>query len=291
MKFANQAERLLAEFVPLMRCGNRVEFMQRLQWLSEGMLGNHLDGIVNYKPDQSEIETYKRFKEGRTLKPRMFKILDSTGLPLNVRFCGQVAEHIRDGSIPGTTLLHQPAFDNSGKPCYGLMTLDDDHIEEIKNDEKMVKVKVSDLSGAALDWAECMASEPDSKWGWFEIRDGLLYDPLNEETYSPSTNPAQSYPIIHQEKINIVHLDETPPDAMAPHKACVGANIDGLYQFYGPTPLVAAIRCYVASKLGDEVEIPSQLLTPIAASHQQPVDESIDASDAENSLPDQPSGG
>jgi len=29
---------------------------------------------------------------------------------------------------------------------------------------------------------------------------------------------------------------------------------------YGPTPLIAAMRCYVASKLGDEVEIPDELL-------------------------------
>jgi len=28
---------------------------------------------------------------------------------------------------------------------------------------------------------------------------------------------------------------------------------------YGPTPLVAAMRCYVASKLGDEVEVPEEL--------------------------------
>jgi hypothetical protein len=29
---------------------------------------------------------------------------------------------------------------------------------------------------------------------------------------------------------------------------------------YGHTPLIAAMRCYVASKLGDEVEIPQELL-------------------------------
>ena len=28
---------------------------------------------------------------------------------------------------------------------------------------------------------------------------------------------------------------------------------------YGPTPLIAAMRCYVASKLGYEVEIPKEL--------------------------------
>lgn len=27
---------------------------------------------------------------------------------------------------------------------------------------------------------------------------------------------------------------------------------------YGPTPLIAAMRCYVASKLGEEVEIPDE---------------------------------
>jgi len=27
----------------------------------------------------------------------------------------------------------------------------------------------------------------------------------------------------------------------------------------GPTPLIAATRCYVASKLGDDIEIPEEL--------------------------------
>jgi hypothetical protein len=32
-----------------------------------------------------------------------------------------------------------------------------------------------------------------------------------------------------------------------------------LYQEHGPTPLIAAMRCFVASKLGDEIEIPKEL--------------------------------
>lgn len=31
-------------------------------------------------------------------------------------------------------------------------------------------------------------------------------------------------------------------------------------EFKGPTPLIAAMRCYVASKLGDEVDIPDELM-------------------------------
>jgi hypothetical protein len=29
--------------------------------------------------------------------------------------------------------------------------------------------------------------------------------------------------------------------------------------YEGPTPLIAAMRCYVASQLGDEVEVPDEL--------------------------------
>ena len=29
----------------------------------------------------------------------------------------------------------------------------------------------------------------------------------------------------------------------------------------GPTPLIAAMRCFVASHLGDEVNVPEELLT------------------------------
>jgi hypothetical protein len=39
---------------------------------------------------------------------------------------------------------------------------------------------------------------------------------------------------------------------------------------YGPTPLIAAMRCYVASKLGDEVEIPAELLTKEKFNKEEP---------------------
>lgn len=32
--------------------------------------------------------------------------------------------------------------------------------------------------------------------------------------------------------------------------------------YYGPTPLIAICHCYVASKLGDEVDVPEELLCP-----------------------------
>jgi Protein of unknown function (DUF2591) len=43
-------------------------------------------------------------------------------------------------------------------------------------------------------------------------------------------------------------------------KAEISGDIDGYFCGFGPTPLIAAMRCYVASKMGEEVEIPEELL-------------------------------
>jgi len=34
---------------------------------------------------------------------------------------------------------------------------------------------------------------------------------------------------------------------------------DDAFEQDGPTPLIAAMRCYVASKLGEEVDVPEEL--------------------------------
>lgn len=47
-----------------MKCANLEEFKQRLQWLSEGMLKNHITAeghLVNMK----EIELYQEYREKR----------------------------------------------------------------------------------------------------------------------------------------------------------------------------------------------------------------------------------
>jgi hypothetical protein len=52
-----------------MKCGNVLEFNQRLQWLSEGMLKNQLSSVISYTIDQDEIKLYQEFCEKRlTLK-------------------------------------------------------------------------------------------------------------------------------------------------------------------------------------------------------------------------------
>jgi len=116
-----------------------------------------------------------------------------------------------------------------------------------------VKIKTSELQGVALDWAVAKAEG----WGVEYLDDGITKCLLKKPPgrYAPSTNWAQGGPIIEWEKIGVEPW---------------GANRSWLAQTYneagrvtqrqyGPTPLIAAMRCYVASKLGDEVEIPNEL--------------------------------
>ena len=48
-----------------MKSGNLTEFKQRLLWLSEGMLKNHITHVVNYVINMEEIELYQEYREKR----------------------------------------------------------------------------------------------------------------------------------------------------------------------------------------------------------------------------------
>jgi len=69
-------------------------------------------------------------------------------------------------------------------------------------------------------------------------------------TYNPSGDWMQGGPIIEREKVELFIRDE---------KWFAYSSNSTPEDFYGETPLIAAMRCYVASKLGDEVEIPTEL--------------------------------
>jgi hypothetical protein len=105
-----------------------------------------------------------------------------------------------------------------------------------------MKTKTSELTGAALDWAVAQIESgagPDKaekQWRYFG------------RTFHPSTDWAQGGPIIEREYIWL----EINEGQCYAHK-------NGLEFYEGDTPLIAAMRCYVASKLGDEVEVPDEL--------------------------------
>lgn len=105
-------------------------------------------------------------------------------------------------------------------------------------------MKTSELTGAALDWA--VAKAEGIVWEQGDL-DAGEYGP----GFAPATNWAQGGPIIEREGINIgCHLDGAE---------WVARNYWGECESIGPTPLIAAMRCLVASRFGDEVEIPEEL--------------------------------
>ena len=76
------------------------------------------------------------------------------------------------------------------------------------------------------------------------------------QDFIPSTDWAHGGPIIEREGINLVHQGDAHDwDA----SLWDYAEQDWHLHTEGPTSLIAAMRCYVASKLGDEVEVPEEL--------------------------------
>jgi hypothetical protein len=119
-------------------------------------------------------------------------------------------------------------------------------------------MKTSELTGAALDWAVAQCEGGKVRYQtWFitysEIR--VLSDWDDALEYSPSTDWAQGGPIIEREHINTCsgYQWEASKDFDA-----IGGGSDTAVE-HGPTLLIAAMRCRVASKLGDEVEVPKEL--------------------------------
>ena len=125
-----------------------------------------------------------------------------------------------------------------------------------------MKVKTSDLIDAALDFAVASARDESVRVEGGRVRFALSQFTNDYDLYSPTTDWAQGGPIIGQKIGNLWKhnkLDPNEPDvwtAAAYHKAPDGTM---LYYEEGPTPLIAAMRCYVASKLGDEIDIPEEL--------------------------------
>ena len=107
-----------------------------------------------------------------------------------------------------------------------------------------MKIKTSELTGTALDWA---VAKCEGMTIWEKAPAALWAG------YTPSTNWAQGGPIIEREGICVFLR---PPHWPENNRWSARQEKDASL---GPTPLIAAMRCYVASKLGDEVDVPEDL--------------------------------
>ena len=129
-----------------------------------------------------------------------------------------------------------------------------------------MKVKTSELTGHALDWAvakcEGFTSEydADEKDYWINRTNhaAQFLPPFGylRDVFYPSTDWSQGGPIIERHCINLFRLD---PKTEEDNRFWL-AHVDGIYCRYGVSVLIAAMRCYVAIKLGEEVEIPEGLI-------------------------------
>jgi hypothetical protein len=123
-------------------------------------------------------------------------------------------------------------------------------------------IKTSELKGSALDYAVAKSEGKLDVYGEVSFigTHGWCYEGCEAMRYIPSIKWAQGGPIIEREKISVAFVGKTLPDAMAPHDSCTSAHIDGAFTYYADTALIAAMRCYVASKLGDSVDVPDELI-------------------------------
>jgi hypothetical protein len=118
-----------------------------------------------------------------------------------------------------------------------------------------MKVKVSEAKGQVLDYLVAQAMGMKiyrSKSGrWMRANYGEFNHRHGTPWFEPTRNWGYGGPIIERE----MALSYTWGRRVAWHthrQACYCVAI-------GPTPLIAVMRCYVASKLGDEVEVPNEM--------------------------------
>lgn len=131
-----------------------------------------------------------------------------------------------------------------------------------------MKHKVSELSGGLLDAAVALAN--GRQFNINPIGDGRFcyilsaYDDGSQINsgrtewlyFAPSSQWREGGPIIERERIMLGCRDVAP--MVGKSFSDWGARIfdSETPKQYGPTPLIAAMRALVVSKLGEEVEIP-----------------------------------
>ena len=123
-----------------------------------------------------------------------------------------------------------------------------------------MKVKTSSLTGKALEYCVIKLERPDliygEGFGIHHASDQLVIVAMKSPScYSPYSSWEFCGPIIERCRVCLY----VGHDGV--WIACIRQNYDdvGEYMYGGETPLVAAMRCYVASKLGDVVDVPDEL--------------------------------
>ena len=130
-------------------------------------------------------------------------------------------------------------------------------------------MNLSELSGPALDWAVakcegamyCLEISPtrnswESMSGFNARYSEWKGDGFGMDRPAYSTDWAQGGPIIGREGIDLIY-ERNSDEEIVQIWAQIGDATPP--EYFGQTGLQAAMRCYVASKLGNKVEVPDEL--------------------------------
>lgn len=125
-------------------------------------------------------------------------------------------------------------------------------------------IYVREATGLVLDYlvakAQGWVDYPTDSFGadryWFTDPDKAPFcQYIEKRGYHPSKVWSQAGPLIERALIDLLYMG----DGVSEHYWRAEA-IGGYTASEGPTPLIAAMRCFVAYKLGDYAEIPKELM-------------------------------
>ncbi len=121
-----------------------------------------------------------------------------------------------------------------------------------------MKIKVSEATNIQLDWMVANAQHLNI----IQVKGGVTYTSsypkIGGAPYSPTTDWAQGGPIIERESLSLTNRVYSDTGIVSTSNLW-RAMTDHSTVEYGPTPLIAAMRCYVTSELGDTIEVPDGL--------------------------------
>lgn len=130
-----------------------------------------------------------------------------------------------------------------------------------------VEMKTCDLEGEALDWAVATAQgwiryEEDSVelgWYWHTEPENAPYGPIIYlGDWRPSNNWSQCGPLIEKHMVRTHYAADTEKRADA---GCIAQTWRPYAEAYGRTLLIAACRAIVLAKLGENVNVPAELIS------------------------------
>ena len=120
-----------------------------------------------------------------------------------------------------------------------------------------MKIQTSDLIDSALDWAVAKCAGYESRCPWMLEKHGYVSWQSYERAWG---NPLPSYSTDWSQGGQIIGREKIATQFWISESSWEGSINGGFFASPGPTPLVAAMRCYVASKLGNEVDVPNELV-------------------------------